>query len=147
MTTEGVKFIEYFLDNSKVCSLCLSVSSAFLETSCLYLSFLAPGSSCRYRIWLKCDNHLSRFDQIIDWAFGDRSLIKCRWITKSNTKNYDNEDGSQKTCWGCLSMIGVFDTLSDSIQCLNFAKKWFIQYSIQYCFTQDSIQNIINLKK
>ena len=37
----------------------------------------------------------------------------------------------------------VSDTQSDSIQCLNFAKKWFIQYSIQYCFTQDSIQNII----
>ena len=27
----------------------------------------------------------------------------------------------------------------DSIQCLNFAKKLFIQYSIQYCFTHDSI--------
>ena len=37
----------------------------------------------------------------------------------------------------------VNDTQSDSIQYLNFAKKWFIQYSIQYCFTQDSIQNII----
>ena len=42
---------------------------------------------------------------------------------------------------------GVFDTLADSIQCLNFAKKWFIQYSIQYCFSQDSIQNIFQLKK
>ena len=42
--------------------------------------------------------------------------------------------------------LGVFDTLSDSIQCLNFAKKRFIQYSIQYCFTQDSIQNIIQFK-
>ena len=41
----------------------------------------------------------------------------------------------------------VADTQSDSIQCLNFAKKWFIQYSIQYCFTQDSIQNIIQFKK
>ena len=40
----------------------------------------------------------------------------------------------------------VSDTQSDSIQCLNFAKKWFIQYSIQYCFTQDSIQNIIQFK-
>ena len=39
------------------------------------------------------------------------------------------------------------DTLSDSIQCLNFAKKWLIQYSIQYCFTQDSIQNIIQFKE
>ena len=39
------------------------------------------------------------------------------------------------------------DTLSNPIQCLNFAKKWFIQYSIQYCFTQYSIQNIIQLKK
>ena len=42
--------------------------------------------------------------------------------------------------------LGVGDTQSDSIQCLNFAKNWFIQYSIQYCFTQDSIQNIIQFK-
>ena len=41
--------------------------------------------------------------------------------------------------------IGVFDTLSDSIQ--SFAKKWFIQYLIQSCFTQGSIQNIIQSKK
>ena len=42
-------------------------------------------------------------------------------------------------------MLG--DTQSDSIQCLNFAKKWFIQCSIQYCFTEDSIQNIIQFNK
>ena len=41
----------------------------------------------------------------------------------------------------------VNDTQSDSIQYLNFAKKWFIQYSIQYCFNQDSIQNIIQFQK
>ena len=39
--------------------------------------------------------------------------------------------------------VVVGDTQSDSIQYLNVAKKWFIQYS----FTQDSIQNIIQLKK
>ena len=44
-------------------------------------------------------------------------------------------------------ILVVGDTQSDSIQYLNFAKKWFIQYSIQYCYTQDSIQNIIQLKK
>ena len=44
-------------------------------------------------------------------------------------------------------MVVVADTQSDSVQCLNFAKKWFIQYLIQYCFTQDSIQNIIQFKK
>ena len=43
--------------------------------------------------------------------------------------------------------VVVNDTQSDSIQYLNFAKKWFIQYSIQYRFTQDSIQNIIQFKK
>ena len=43
--------------------------------------------------------------------------------------------------------VGVFDTLSDSIQYLNFPKKRFIQFSIQYCFTQDSIQNVIKLKE
>ena len=43
--------------------------------------------------------------------------------------------------------IGVFDTLSDSIEYLNFAKKWLLQYSIKYCFTKDSIQNIIQFKK
>ena len=32
-------------------------------------------------------------------------------------------------------------TQSDSIQCLNFDKEWFIQYS----FTQDSIQKIIQI--
>ena len=41
----------------------------------------------------------------------------------------------------------MIDSLSDLIQYLNFAKKWFIQYSIQYCFPQNSIQNIIELKK
>ena len=44
-------------------------------------------------------------------------------------------------------IVGVFDTLSDLIQYLNFTKKLFIQYLIQYCFTQDSIQNIIQFKK
>ena len=42
-------------------------------------------------------------------------------------------------------MVG--DTQSDSIQCLNFAEKWFIQYLIQYWFAQDSIQNVIQFKK
>ena len=48
-----------------------------------------------------------------------------------------------------MSHLGVVvnDTQTDSIQYLNFAKKWFIQYSIQYCFSQDSIQNIIQFKK
>ena len=40
----------------------------------------------------------------------------------------------------CLAVIGVGNTQSDSIQCLDFAKKWIIQYPIQYCFTQDSIK-------
>ena len=44
-------------------------------------------------------------------------------------------------------VLVVNDTQSDSIQYLNFAKKWFIQFSILYCFTQDSIQNIIQFKK
>ena len=52
--------------------------------------------------------------------------------------------------WHLLSDVApivVGDTQSDSIQYLNIAKKWFIQYLIQVCFTQDSIQNIIQLKK
>ena len=48
---------------------------------------------------------------------------------------------------GHTAKVVVNDTQSDSIQYLNFGKKWFIQYSIQYCCTQDSIQNIIQLKK
>ena len=43
-------------------------------------------------------------------------------------------------------VLGVSDTQIDSIQYLNFAKKLFIQYSIQYCFTRHSIQNIIQFK-
>ena len=47
--------------------------------------------------------------------------------------------------------VGMFDTLPYSIQYLNFAKKWFIQYSIQYCLSKiqfkensaDSIQKVI----
>ena len=42
--------------------------------------------------------------------------------------------------------LGVGDTLSDSIQCLNFAKKWFnsIQIIIQFKInSDDSIQKII----
>ena len=42
-----------------------------------------------------------------------------------------------------ITLKTVPDTQSDSIQFLNFAKKRFIQYF----FTQDSIQNIIQLKK
>ena len=58
------------------------------------------------------------------------------WLWISNHRKFFEE----------TNKLGVFDTLSDSIQCLNFAKKWFIQYSIQYHFTQDSIQNIIQSK-
>ena len=47
--------------------------------------------------------------------------------------------------WGITVVVN--DTQSDSIQYLNFAKKWFIQYSIPYCFAQDSIQNIIQFKE
>ena len=35
----------------------------------------------------------------------------------------------------------VADTQSDSIKCLNFAQRLFIQYSMQYCFNKDSIEN------
>ena len=50
-------------------------------------------------------------------------------------------------CYNLEPSLVVGDTQSDSIQYLNFARKWFIQYLIQYCFTQDSIQNIIQFKK
>ena len=46
-----------------------------------------------------------------------------------------------------MTCVVVGDTQTDSIQCLNFAKKWFIQYLIQYRFTQNSIQNIIQFKE
>ena len=42
--------------------------------------------------------------------------------------------------------IGVFNTLTDSIQCLNFAKKWFIQYLIQYCLPKMLFKLLFNLK-
>ena len=64
-------------------------------------------------------------------------------LKKQHCKSYCNS--------GYLPFINhhplvVGDTQSDSIPYLNFAKKWFIQYLIQYCFTQDSIQNIIQFK-
>ena len=55
--------------------------------------------------------------------------------------------GANLTSWILPPEVVVNDTQSDSIQYLNFAKKWFIQFLIQYCFTQDSIQNIIQFKK
>ena len=60
----------------------------------------------------------------------------------SNTDNSATIRNNRNYC-----RLGVGDNQSDSIQCLNFAKKWFVQYLIQYCFTQDSIQNIIQFQK
>ena len=74
---------------------------------------------------------------------------------KKYNLNVQNEDGwagvkgfllMLKIC-NIDSDIVVGDTQSDSIQFLNFVKKCFIQYSIQYCFTQDSTQNIIQFQK
>ena len=48
---------------------------------------------------------------------------------------------------GYRTDIVVGNTQSDSIQYLNFVKKWFIQYSIQYHITHDSIKNIIQFKE
>ena len=60
----------------------------------------------------------------------------------SNTDNSATIRNNRNYC-----RLGVGDNQSDSIQCLNFAKKWFIQYLIQYCITQGSIQNIIQFKQ
>ena len=65
-------------------------------------------------------------------------------VFKQTNKSISTFQINENTSWS--PFIGVFDTLSDSIQCLNFAKKWFIQYLIQYSFTQDSIQNITQFK-
>ena len=42
--------------------------------------------------------------------------------------------------------VGVGDTLSDSIQCLNFAEKWFNSIYDSILLTQNSIQTIIQFK-
>ena len=44
------------------------------------------------------------------------------------------------------SEVGVGDTLSDSIQCLNFAEKWFNSIVNSRLPTQNSIQTIIKFK-
>ena len=74
------------------------------------------------------------------------SAVQCilvsLWLTQSLSNQMLTHSLSDKvTYW---AVLGVFDTLPDSIQCVNFAKKWFIQYLIQYCFTQDPTQNIIS---
>ena len=45
-----------------------------------------------------------------------------------------------------LSYLGVGDTLSDSIQCLNFAETWFNSIFVSISLTQNSIQTIIQFK-
>ena len=54
----------------------------------------------------------------------------------------------QKSLQSSISVFTVVvgDSQYNSIQYLNFAKQLFIQYSIQYCFNQGSIQNIIQFK-
>merc|ERR1711884_887384 len=64
----------------------------------------------------------------------------------NNNRRKGNKYRSAKAKNDCIPRVVVNVTQSDSIQYLNFAKKSFIQYSIQYCFTQDSIQNIIQFK-
>ena len=55
--------------------------------------------------------------------------------------------GVQSSVPGENHRVVVSDTQSDKFNVwIEFAKKWFIQYSIQYCFTQDSIQNIIQFQ-
>ena len=45
-----------------------------------------------------------------------------------------------------LLCLGVGGTLSDSVQCLNFAKKWFNSIFDSILLTQNSIQTIIQFK-
>ena len=78
----------------------------------------------------------------MDFLLSKERLSDERNISRSNTRPKTEHFHSITS----FSGVVVSDTQSDSIQCLNFAKKWFIQYSIQYCFTQDSIQNIIQFK-
>ena len=80
---------------------------------------------------------------------GQVLLRRRRIVSESIGQQSERARNVSVACWTSLSQLSfqdpihlgiwVFDTLSDSIQCLNFAKKWFIQYSIQYSFTQDSI--------
>ena len=74
----------------------------------------------------------------------DLVILCFTWL--STPKSSDEQKGWPQG-FHIVRRIGVGDTQSDSIQCLNFAKQLFIQYSIQYCFTQDSIQNIIQFKE
>ena len=95
-----------------------------------------------WRLWAQDSQSAGRLEVLCHPDQGSAREAHC--LPQVQPMNMIGDDGGL-TFWP--QWLGVFDTLSDSIQCLNFAKKWFIQYSIQYCFTQDSIQNIIQFKK
>ena len=65
----------------------------------------------------------------------DLVILCFTWL--STPKSSDEQKGWPQG-FHIVRRIGVGDTQSDSIQCLNFAKKSFIQYLIQYCFIQAS---------
>ena len=48
------------------------------------------------------------------------------------------------TDWLTDRGVALIDTQSDSIQCLNFAKNYSIQYSIQYYFTKIQFKQSFN---
>ena len=66
------------------------------------------------------------------------------------TKQWDDED--EKDVDGYVNDddadddLALIDTLSDSIQCLNFAKNWFNSIFDSILVSQNSIQTIIQFK-
>ena len=68
---------------------------------------------------------------------GDSSLRKEKlWGTERN----------ETTNEGCTVQVALIDTLSDSIQCLNFADNWFNSIFDSILVSENSIQTIIQFK-
>ena len=129
----------------------------------LWILFLAAPAPPYTYIWdwliydVSIHAHARTFNQITsNFIYKENSATTCALPKKTARQcvhyghhgpdDHHGRDGHHGQD-GHFGRNSVGDTQSVSIQCLNFAKKWFIQYLIQYCVTQDSIQNIIQLKK
>ena len=78
-------------------------------------------------------------------------VVACNYLFESFV---ESKPEGRKTVLGQLSwtwrhrkiLLAITDTLSDSIQCLNFAKNWFNSMFDSLLFTQNSIQSIVQIK-
>ena len=142
---KGSKKIPNYLSPQCSCKSCFVKAMVATIWKILIFLWRVQYLSCSMVIIWKFDMWCKRLPTWLLWLYNN-TLVFLDALSSLKASRYV-VDAYCPILLQIASTIGVGDTQSDSIQCLNFAKKWFIQYLIQYCFTQDSIQNIIQFKK